>query len=362
MITRTAKEVIAMAKYYGQVRNSNLLDFEVATNILNQEYTKLYNEITDHSDAFVKYFQFGGPEAELPKDCYLIKGVYNSNGGLLTPVTKSPLNEFVPGTYRIENNKIVVEKDTGSFTIKYVPTPDTITAPDEPELLHIQSEATIVGVDDHFIYYSVGSQDYIYSIDEGTTEEADVPYTPEMIFMGKYITLIDGRVMWGDEPETAEDITNVFERVGKNIIRIAPSGLYMAVSYDDGLMYIFNGFAKFDLLNFKAYQGRKTIGTIEALCTNDFTGRGAVYFDGTHYYLISFVPDTVLSYPSNVYFDVIVYRMAAILASMNGIYNEYLVEKMLPQAETLLYKTLTTSTEPPRIKNINKNAGIIGGR
>lgn len=350
-----------MAKYYGQVRNSNLLDFEIATNILNEEYTKLYNEITDHSDAFVKYFQFEGPEAELPKDCYLIKGVYSSTGSSLMSVSKSPLNEYVSGTYHIENNKVIVEKSTGNFTVKYVPTPETITAPDDPELLPIQSDAVIAGIDDHFIYYRVGSQNYIYSIDEGTTDEADVPYTPDTTFMGKHIVLVDGRVMWGNEPETAEDVTNVFERDGKNIIRIAPSGLYMAVSYDDGAMYLFNGFDKFDMFNFKAFQGRKTLGVIEALCTNDSTGRGAIYNDGSHYYFISFVPDTVLAYPSNVYFDVIIYRMAALLASMNGIYNEYLVEKMLPQAETLLYKTLTTSTEPPRIKNVNKNTGIIGG-
>lgn len=344
-----------MAKYYGQVRNSNLLDFEIATNILNEEYTKLYNEITDHSDAFVKYFQFEGPEAELPKDCYLIKGVYNSTGSLLTSVSKSPLNEFVPGTYRIENGKIVVERSAGSFTIKYVPTPETITAPDEPELLHIQSGATVTGLDDNFVYYRIGSQNYIYSIDEGTIEEVDTPYTPDMMFMGKRTNLVAGKVMWEDE-----DVTDVFERDGKNIVRIAPSGLYMAVSYDDGVMYLFNGFDKFDMFNFKAFQGRKTSGVIEALCTNDSTGRGAIYNDGNHYYLISFVPDTVLAYPSNVYFDVIVYRMAALLASMNGIYNEYLIEKLIPQAETLLYKTLTTSTEPPRIRNVNKSAGIIG--
>lgn len=347
-----------MAKYYGQVRNSNLLDFEVATNILNEEYTKLYNEITDHSDAFVEYFEFDGPEAELPGNCYLIKGIYSANGGLLTPVAKSPLNEFITGTYRIENNKVIVEKNTGHFTVKYIPIPDTITAPDEPELLPIQPDAVITGIDDHFIYYYTGAQDYIYSIDEGTTEEADTPYAPENIFMGRHIALVDGRVMLGDDPETAVDVTDAFEREDKNIVGIAPSRLYMAVTYSDGIMYVFNGFSKHFMLNFNAHKGRTTTGAIKALCTNDATGKGAVYFDGNHYYLISFVSDTVLEYPSNVYFDVLVYRIAAILASMNGIRNEYLTEKMIPQAETLLYKTLTKSTEPPRIKNVNKSMGI----
>ena len=47
----------------------------------------------------------------------------------------------------------------------------------------------------------------------------------------------------------------------------------------------------------------------------------------------SFTPDTLLNYPSNTFFQLLIYKLAANLTALNGTQNQYLIEVQIPEAE-----------------------------
>ena len=69
--------------------------------------------------------------------------------------------------------------------------------------------------------------------------------------------------------------------------------------------------------------------------TNDLTGKGCIWKDeNDDVWYTSYTPDTLLNYPSNTFFQLLIYRLAGVLTSLNGVQNQYLVEKLIPDAET----------------------------
>ena len=52
----TSREIIERAKDLSQTTNSKAFSFSLLTNLLNNAYTKLYNDLSGMSNAFIEYF------------------------------------------------------------------------------------------------------------------------------------------------------------------------------------------------------------------------------------------------------------------------------------------------------------------
>ena len=356
-MTRTAKEIIRNAKWFGNLRNSNTSDFETCNSVLNNEFYRLYNDIVRETDEFTKEFDFDGEETPLPDDCMYVTGVYTrgyNNADYLNPVSPSPKGQYVPSEYKIENNTIrIVGNRNGFYTVKYVTMPPTITAPDENEKLDIEADV-VLSRDDTTFYYRNGGVWYIYDTETKASEEtSEDPGLVRTYTYGNYTIVCnyeDGEFTVPEE----------FKRDGLDIIWADFDFPYAVITYSDNSVWIFTGFDGTEWNVFNT-SGHYTRGRAWSLKTNDTTGKGIVFTnarDGKLYWC-SFVPDTVLSYPHQVFFQLLEYRIASTLAAIIGLNATYVNEVLIPQAEVLFYDTIKKDHFlPTRIINANRRKRI----
>lgn len=325
MVTYTASDVIRQAKVVGNVSNVNMSNFELCNSILNQEYTKLYDKIVMANGASIKeeHFTYGQPFI-IPNDCYHILGVYSGKKLL----SKSSPRQIIPGNYRIENNQIVFDGCLPQDVwIKYSTMPQTLTAPDAPE--EIKEKVLEVGlVTDKGFYFrdNNGAEKYY---DFSSQESVEKP------FKSASNRFLDGTLEFDGETITYNrtDVTYIFAREDVDIDSVKVSDPYAIVNYSDKRSFIFYGFEGADQLNWNEAKGKETYGEVLGFTTNDLTGKGCIWRDenGDVWYT-SFTPDTLLNYPSNTFFQLLIYKLAAALTSLNGVQNQYLIEVQIPEA------------------------------
>ena len=357
-MTRTAKEIIRNAKWFGNLRNSNTSDFETCNSVLNNEFYRLYNDIVRETDEFTKSFDFDGKETFLPDDCMYVTGVYvkGHNEDYLSPISPSPKGQYVPAEYKIENNTIRIigrSCSLGTYTVKYVTMPPTITAPDENERLDIEADV-VLSRDDTTFYYRNGDVWYIYDTETKASEETEEdPGLVRTYTYGNYSIVCnyeDGEFTVPEE----------FQREGLEIIWADFDFPYAVITYSDNSVWIFTGFDGTEWNVFNT-SGHFTRGKAWTLRTNDTTGKCIVFTnnrDGKLYWC-SFVPDTVLSYPHQVFFQLLEYRIASTLAAIIGLNATYVNEVLIPQAEVLFYDTIKKDHFlPTRIINASRRNRI----
>ncbi len=355
-MTRTAKEIIRNAKWFGNLRNSNTSDFETCNSVLNNEFYRLYNDIVRETDEFTKEFDFGGEETVLPDDCMYVTGVYvkGHNADYLSPISPSPKGQYVPAEYKIENNTIrIIGGSLGTYTVKYVTMPPTITAPDENERLDIEADV-VLSRDDTTFYYRNNGVWYIYDTETKASEETvEDPGLVRTYTYGNYSIVCNYENGEFTVPEE-------FQREGLDVIWADFDFPYAVITYSDNSVWIFTGFDGTEWNVFNT-SGHYTRGRAWSLKTNDTTGKGIVFTnarDGKLYWC-SFVPDTVLSYPHQVFFQLLEYRIASTLAAIIGLNATYVNEVLIPQAEVLFYDTIKKDHFlPTRIINANRRKRI----
>lgn len=326
MVTYTASDVIRQAKVVGNVSNVNMSNFELCNSILNQEYTKLYDKIVMANGASIKEEHFITDEPfDIPGDCYHIIGVYSGNKLL----SKSSPRQYIKGQYRIENNKILFDGfGPVDAWIKYSTLPQTLTAPDAPE--EIKEDVKEVGLVTDKGFYFKDSNNVEKHYDFSSQESVEKP------FKSASNRFLDGTLEFDGETITynGTDVTYIFAREDVNIESIRVSDPYAIVNYSDKRSFIFYGFEGADQLNWNEAKGKETYGEVLGFTTNDLTGKGCIWKDenGDVWYT-SFTPDTLLNYPSNTFFQLLIYKLAAALTALNGVQNQYLIEVQIPEAE-----------------------------
>lgn len=326
MVTYTASDVIRQAKIVGNVSNVNMSNFALAATLLNTEYQKLYDKIVMANGASIKEEHFVTDEPfDIPEDCYHIIGVYSGNRLL----SKSSPRQLIPGNYRIENNKILFDGfGPVDAWIKYSTLPQTLTAPDAPE--EIKEKVLEVGLvtDKGFYFKDNNSVEKYY--DFSSQESVEKP------FKSASNRFLDGTLEFDSETITynGTDVTHIFAREDVDIDSIRVSDPYAIVNYSDKRSFIFYGFEGADQLNWNEAKGKETYGEVLGFTTNDLTGKGCIWRDenGDVWYT-SFTPDTLLNYPSNTFFQLLIYKLAAALTSLNGVQNQYLIEVQIPEAQ-----------------------------
>lgn len=325
MVTYTASDIIRQAKIVGKVSNVNMTNFELCNSILNSEYQKLYDKIVMANGASIKEEHFITDEPfNIPEDCYHIIGVYSGKKLL----SKSSPRQHIKGQYRIENNKILFDGfGPVDAWIKYSILPQTLTAPDAPE--EIKEKVLEVGLvtDKGFYFRDNNGVEKYY--DFSSQESVEKP------FKSASNRFLDSTLEFDGETITynGTDVTHIFAREDVDIDSIKVSDPYAIVNYSDKRSFIFYGFEGADQLNWNEAKGKETYGEVLGFTTNDLTGKGCIWRDenGDVWYT-SFTPDTLLNYPSNTFFQLLIYKLAAALTSLNGVQNQYLIEVQIPEA------------------------------
>lgn len=340
MITYTASDIIRQAKRVGNVSNVNMSNFDLSTTLLNTEYQKLYDKIVMANGAHIKEEYMELEPFNIPDDCYHIIGIWKNNRLL----KKSSLKQNISGTYHIENNVI---KCDGPITIKYSTLPQTITAPDVPELIDADIKECGLVTDQGFYYKDSEDESHYYDFSSQASTLKD--YKEESYRFLDHTLETDGEHILYN----GTDVTYIFERDDVTITSFRVSDPYAIFNYSDGKSYIFYGFEGADQLNWNESKGKETYGEVLGFTTNDITGKGCIWRDenGEVYYT-SFTPDTVLNYPSNTFFQLLIYRLAAVMTSLNGVQNQYLIEKLIPDAEVAFEEHLAKdNVTPVRMNN-----------
>ena len=325
MVQYTASDIIRQAKIVGNVSNVNLSNFELCNSILNSEYQKLYDKIVMANGASIKVEHFTTDEPfDIPEDCYHIIGVSSGNKML----SKSSPRQFIQGNYRIENNKIIFDgSGPVDAWIKYSILPQTLTAPDAPE--EIKEKVLEVGLvtDKGFYFRDNNGVEKYY--DFSSQESVEKPFKSASNRFLDSTLEFDGETITYNET----DVTHIFAREDVDIDSVKVSDPYAIINYSDKRSFIFYGFEGADQLNWNEAKGKETYGEVLGFTTNDLTGKGCIWRDenGDIWYT-SFTPDTLLNYPSNTFFQLLIYRLAAALTALNGVQNQYLIEVQIPEA------------------------------
>ena len=325
MISYSCSDIIRQAKIIGNVSNVNMTNFELCNSLLNSEYQKLYDKIVMANGASIKEEHFTTDEPfDIPEDCYHIIGVYSGKKLL----SKTSPRQYIKGNCRIENNKIIFDGfgPVDAF-IKYSTLPQTLTAPDAPE--EIKEDVKEVGLvtDKGFYFRDSNSVEKYY--DFSSQESVEKPFKEASNrFLDHTLEFVDGAITYN-----GTDVTYIFERDDVDIDSVKVSDPYAIVNYSDRRSFIFYGFEGADQLNWNEAKGKETYGEVLGFTTNDLTGKGCIWKDenGDVWYT-SFTPDTFLNYPSNTFFQLLIYKLAAALTALNGVQNQYLIEVQIPEA------------------------------
>ena len=326
MLSYLCSDIIRQAKIVGNVSNVNLSNFELCNSLLNTEYCRLYNKLVLANGASIKEEHFTTDEPfDIPEDCYHIIGVYSGNKLL----SKSSPRQYIKGNYRIENNKIIFDGfGPVDAWIKYSTLPQTLTAPDAPE--EIKEDIIEVGLVTDKGFYFKDSNNLEHYYDFSSQELVGKPFkAASNRFLDHTLEFADGVITYNNT-----DVTHIFAREDVDIESIKVSDPYAIVNYSDKRSFIFYGFEGADQLNWNEAKGKETYGEVLGFTTNDLTGKGCIWRDenGDIWYT-SFTPDTLLNYPSNTFFQLLIYKLAAALTALNGVQNQYLIEVQIPEAE-----------------------------
>lgn len=325
MVTYTASDIIREAKIIGNVSNVNMTNFSICNSLLNSEYQKLYDKIVMANGANIKEEHFVTDESfYIPDDCYHIIGVYSGNRLL----SKSSPRQHIKGNYRIENNKIIFDGfGPVDAWIKYSTMPQTLTSPDAPE--EIKENVLEVGLvtDKGFYFKDNNSVEKYY--DFSSQESVEKPFKSASNRFLDHTLEFDGETI----TYNGTDVTHIFSREDVDIDSVKVSDPYAIINYSDKRSFIFYGFEGADKLNWNEAKGKETYGEVLGFTTNDLTGKGCIWRDenGDVWYT-SYTPDTLLNYPSNTFFQLLIYKLAAALTALNGVQNQYLIEVQIPEA------------------------------
>lgn len=364
-MTYSAKEIIDLARQLSQTQNSEAFSFQLLVHLLNNVYTGLYNELAT-SQAFMSEFRFTGTEADLPSDCYKIVSVARNSKYFYLNQSSNSYN--IPGTYSIENGAIRINGENGGdYIVKYQNMPTVLTASGNVEYLDIGANTEFVPFleydmikKEYVVYYKDFSNVYhSYNID--TKEDLTLgatPARPQRHFNNKTISYsftsdVLTQVIWN-----GEDVTDYFDKSeqGLSCGFVSNDNEHIVATYfDEGndtpFIYVFD--TNWDSVEVNPWisKGKYFPFAGADILTDDETGRYLLVFDDNgNLAVTTYVPDTVLEFPENTFFDVLIDRLAVQLGSLNGINNDGLQTKLTVD-ETAFYASINRSNQGTRIRN-----------
>lgn len=371
-MTYSSKEIIDLARQLSQTQDSQAFSFQLLVHLLNNVYTGLYNELAT-SQAFMSEFRFTGTEADLPSDCYKIVSVSRNSKYFYLNQSSNSYN--IPGTYSIENGSIIINGENGGeYTVRYQTLPEVLTASGDVEYLRKINDNSFVPFMDYdpvekeyHVYYFDGTDYHKYNIDtkEDTVLDEE-PARPVRPFNNKTIvySFTDGvlsQVLWN-----GEDVTDYFDKSeqGLHCGFVSNDNEHIVATYfdeeeDTPFIYVFDTHWNSAEINPWISKGKYFPFAASDILTDDETGKYLlIHDDAGRMAVTSYVPDTILEFPENTFFDVLIDRLAIQLGSLNGLTGDGLQNKLTID-EAAFYASINRSNQGTRIRN---DVGVRNGR
>lgn len=361
MVTKTAREILESAKYLAGVRNSAMSDFFQVVNILNNIYKDVYRKISSANSLYIKEYHIEEQEWEIPREVYSVVGVYFKNpDGIGVMINRSSyLTEGYSNTYQMLNNKIKLNfHNPSNVYVKCVMLPEAITCPGDS----IEAPNGVTAENGYLIenkYYFTDEGNWkCWDVKNNEITDAEEPKKLSWSSTFGESPVLDFQPAKGHIIINDRDATSTFKvEEDVNIVAASFCDPYAMVSYDNGHTYLFqfvDGKVQWTRWNPDSYTGHDTLASVIALHTNDYTGEGVVYLDKVDGKIKfgSFVPDTVISSPSNIIFTYLETKLAAYLLSITGSSNDYITAELLVSTEQELYNSIPTDANPGIVKNV----------
>lgn len=358
----TAKRIIERALSLADLNNTDFLSHIELTDYLNDSWKSLYQMFINSSDkqfvceAALK--QSGGvSEYCLPEDLHQIHSLKDRISGrvyLRATVNATP----VQGTYEIVNNKIRLYGISGDLVLTYYKTPTFISIPNKTIKLDI--EGNILSTSGNNILlesgsiYDVISQEKIGEVTINEQVESVVLCKGFVIYKinvdGEYFvlyssykdnqlfvknidtdfTLLNDGYYWYDNQVWFKD-ESMFDSTTPDIYITSNKDIILRKDIKE--IPMFNDQETFlSTVDTIMYEGENLTATklnIDYFGLLGVVDYGYIVTDGTDKYLVSYIPDTLLNFPNQLYFELIAAECAmrfllkqnADITGLQNIYN-----------------------------------------
>jgi hypothetical protein len=339
-MTYRASEILYNALNLSQLNQTEALDWKRKITMFNTAFTTLWDKVISHEDDFVlQKIELPTP-AQLPADLYSIRAVYHRNDQLRRCST---FGRLYSDQYRIVDNAIETSTEISGITLYYNKKPPTITFPNNPVTLDHRAykmrHETVA-------YYDPADQLFhLEDIITGDqyTQTGNIAYEWD-IFNGNVVQNVSGSLTINGtvvDTDVSDFIVNAYLDYKKaddtcwrvdynnNLFRLPE--FYTFAHYICGLPYTFeNNILYQGDTEIETYQkvifadpyilvkdldnnwwvfvdGNKwrveSKGEVITASWNDENGYGIITQTPRETVLHSFYPDTVLDWPSTMYFD-----------------------------------------------------------
>lgn len=411
----TASKLVRRALQIADIENTDFLSYEELTEYLNSTFKNVYQTIINYNlNIFTVDANLVGASGryKIPFDCYQIKSVKNPYTGRMIP-RKADSESSLGGYYEIVNDELVLGPSVGPVVVTYWRKPFWLSIPNKPVKSELESKTIISTCNNSALV--VDGDNKLYIQNYLTDNELELPYTLESNtnyklgnnfilkwttsgttpsitsnwyaydFYGNLLgsttmtteklpwTIIsdNGIIYWGNEGSGDYDGKYlVFELFGEDPIAILDlpeqdtknniigidgefyftdeEDVFPIGIFDDRPSYITND-KKLHLINPDGSQIIEKVD-VPSIGPTFLLKYGFLTFDGTVY---SCIPDTLLDFPNNLYYDVISYDLAIrFLCKQNA--DSSGVENLNRNAWTQLTSSIDQSADYPRIKLVRR--------
>ena len=398
----TASKLVQRAEEIADITNTDFLSYNEKLEYLNSAWKDVYQKIINYNlNVFTVDANLVGAAGryKLPFDCYQIKSVKNPYTGRMIP-RKADSESALGGYYEIVNDEIVLGPTVGPVVVTYWRKPFWLSVPNKTIKSELEPKAVLDTCNNSLLVVDSDNKLYVQNI--LSDSELELPYTKETGYTYKLgnsfiikhkndivtaydfygnsideITNIDytynlikadnGLYYFGKTNEEDENIIDIYELFGNKIAEVQIDEDTATIIGIDGEFYPITSENAFPIGIFDdrpAYitdnkelhlinpNGSEIIEKIEVPSIGPLVliKYGFVTFDNTIY---SCIPDTLLDFPNNLYYDVISYDLAVrFLCKQNA--DSTGVENLNANAWRLLINAIDQNADYPRIKLVRR--------
>lgn len=398
----TASKLIQRAEEIADITNTDFLSYNEKLEYLNSTWKDVYQKIINYNlNVFTVDANLVGAAGryKLPFDCYQIKSVKNPYTGRMIP-RKADSESALGGYYEIVNDEIVLGPTVGPVVVTYWRKPFWLSIPNKTIKSELESKTVLDTCNNSLLV--ADSDDKLYVQNVLSDSELELPYTKETGYTYKLgnnfiikhknnivtafdfygnmldeITSIDytydlikadnGLYYLTKANEEDENIVYIYELFGNKIAEVEVDEDIATIIGIDGEFYPITSENAFPIGIFDdrpAYitdnkelhlinpNGSEIIEKVEVPSIGPLVliKYGFVAFDNTIY---SCIPDTLLDFPNNLYYDVISYDLAVrFLCKQNA--DSTGVENLNANAWRLLVNSIDQNADYPRVKLVRR--------
>ena len=398
----TASKLIQRAEEIADITNTDFLSYDEKLEYLNSTWKDVYQKIINYDlNVFTVDANLVGAAGryKLPFDCYQIKSVKNPYTGRMIP-RKADSESALGGYYEIVNDEIVLGPTVGPVVVTYWRKPFWLSVPNKTIKSELDQKTVLDTCNNSLL--AVDSDNKLYVQNILADSELELPYTKETEYSYKlgnnfiikckndiviaydlygnmldeitsityaynlvkadnglyYFTkanvekdnIWDVYELFGDkiaEVEIDEDTQNIIG-IDDNFYPIKTEDAFPIGIFDDRPAYITVN-KELHLIN---PDGSEIVEKIDVPSIGPLVmiKYGFVTFDNKVY---SCIPDTLLDFPNNLYYDVISYDLAVrFLCKQNA--DSSGVENLNANAWRLLVNSIDQNADYPRVKLVRR--------